>query len=188
MADLNFSSVTPRSHKEEVSSVGFPWRIFVIALVVFGLTLVLWAGMSFGYTPYIKSEIKKVEAELDTLSTTFDESQQKDFISFYSQLYNIRNLSATHTYPSKIFDFIESSIYPTVRLSNLQVNLASGETRIEGIAVDYETLANQISALKNNTSVESVSLDTSRKAEAKDGGGTFFSLKIILNKKFLISS
>ena len=129
MADLNFSSVTPRSHKEEVSSVGFPWRIFVIALVVFGLTLVLWAGMSFGYTPYIKSEIKKVEAELDTLSTTFDESQQKDFISFYSQLYNIRN-----------------------------------------------------------TSVESVSLDTSRKAEAKDGGGTFFSLKIILNKKFLISS
>ncbi|BCX15794.1 MAG: hypothetical protein KatS3mg098_023 [Candidatus Parcubacteria bacterium] len=189
MAAFNFSAV-PRSssQREAISSLGVPWRIFVIALVVFILTLVIWAGMEFGYSPYLKSEIKKIDAKLESLSSTFSEAQQKEFSSFYSQLYNIKSLAASHPYPSKLFEFLETSLYPTVRLTNFQADLGSGEIRMEGVIVSYNDLANQLSVFQKNPNVESVSLDTSRQLEVKDGGGVFFSSKIILNKKFLFNS
>ncbi|MFA6136406.1 MAG: PilN domain-containing protein [Candidatus Paceibacterota bacterium] len=185
MADFNFGAKTVQKQKESpYSSVGFPWRIFVITLVIFVLSLVIYAGMDLGYKPYLESQLSKVDSDFDALSETFNEQQQKDLLNLYSQLYNIKNISLSHPYISQIFNLLESSLYPTVKLTNLQASVSSYEVRVEGITVDFDTLANQLAALKSHDKISSVSLDTSRKMEQKEGGGVFFSIKIILEKSF----
>ena len=188
MSDLNFATqagVRPRA--ANASAVGFPWRILIITLVIFGLSVVIYVGINFGYIPYLNSQLEKVDVQFAQLSKSFDENQQKEFINFYSQLYNIKNLSSAHVYPSKVFDLIETSLYRNVRLSNLQMNVASEEIRIDGIAQDFDTLANQLASLKSNPDIYSVSLDSSKKIEVKDGGGVSFSAKLVMKKGFFNS-
>lgn len=172
------------SRAREYASVGFPWRVLVIAIVVFGLSILVYAGMAFGYTPYLTSQIKSVDGEFTALSESLDADQQQNLIDFYSQLYNIDTLSNTHVYPSHFFDFLERNTYPTVRFSLLQLNVSGGEARLEGIADDFAILSDQISVFQNSPDVASVTLDASRQRDAADGSGVFFSLKVQFQKGF----
>lgn len=184
MSDLNFATQSGLRPRTDNTASGVPWRILVISIVIFGLTIVIYAGMQFGYIPYLSSQIDKVDSQFTQLSKSFNDQQQKDFLNFYSQLYNIKSLSGNHAYPSKVFDFIETSLYPSVKLTNLQVTVSTGEIRLEGNISDYDSLSNQLAVFKSNSNVASMSLDSSRKVDPKDGGGIFFSIKLNMNKDF----
>jgi len=177
------ASNIPRSSQP----IGFPWRILVISIVVFGLTILIWAGMSFGYVPYLNAQIKKVDGQFEQLSGSLDETKQEELVQFYSQLYNIKTLGQSHVYPSRFFDLLERDTYPTVRIVNVQLDTAEKQATIEGIALDYNMLTNQVAALQADPSVETVTLDSSRQRTASDGGGVQFSLKVLLVNTFFIT-
>jgi len=166
------------SRSREYASVGFPWRVLVIAIVVLGLSLLVYAGMAFGYIPYLTSEIKSVDAQFAELSQSLDSAQQKNLIDLYSQLYNIDTLASSHAYPSRFFDFLERNTYPTVRVTLMQLNVSGREARLEGIVPTFETLSDQLAVFENNPDVSGVALDASRQRDASEGGGVFFSVKI----------
>lgn len=163
---------------QRLSSAGFPWRLLIVALVVFGLTVLIYAGMMFGYIPYLESQIKDIDSKFTQLSKSLDNDQQQALLDFYSQLYNIDQLSAGHLMPSRFFDFLERNMYPTVKINNLQLNVATGEIRLDGIALDYVTLTNQVALLQKSSDVRSIVLDTSKQRDSKEGGGVTFSLKL----------
>jgi len=182
-------SISPTSARSGgASSVGFPWRILVISLVVFGLALLIYAGVQFGYVTYLNSEIKKVDSQFAQLSQTLDDGEQEALLSFYSQLYNIRSLSGGHLYPSRFFDFIERITYASVRFINVQLNVAGGEARIEGVASDFETLTDQIALMEAAPEVSSVALESSKRRDIRDGGGVYFSMKVLFSKTFFVGS
>jgi hypothetical protein len=185
MADL--STTVNRARAASTSSVGFPWRLLVISIVIFGLTVLVYAGINFGYVPYLNSEISKADANFTDLSKKIDVNQQQSLTDFYSQLYNVQTLALTHFYPSRIFDFLEKNIYPTVKLSSFQAGILGGDVRFDAVAVDFNTVINQLAILKTDPNVSAVSLDSSRQREAKDGGGVIFSVRMSFNPKFFES-
>jgi hypothetical protein len=162
--------------------------MLVISLVIFGLTVLIWAGISFGYIPFLSSQLKQVNADFESLSKRISPDQQKSLTDFYSQLYNIQNLQASHKYPAKIFDFLEKNTYPMVNITNFQVNLEGGDIRFSGIAVDYQTLVNQLAVLKSDPNVNSVVLESSQKKDVKEGGGVSFSIKMSIKTSFFNSN
>lgn len=177
---------SPQSSRE--FSAGFPWRTLVISVVVFGLTLLIWAGMEFGYVPFLQSQIQKSDVELAALSQSVSESEQKELIEFYSQLYNIQSLIGGHLHPSRFFDFLEKSTHPMVKFSGLRLNIIGGEAVLEGAAPDFDTVASQLSAFKNDAQVASVALESSKRRDVKEGGGVLFSMKLMMQKNIFLGS
>lgn len=176
MADLN--NTVNRARASSVSSVGFPWRLLLIAIIIFGLTLLIYVGIQFGYIPFLNSEISKADANFSALSAKVDVNQQAQLTDFYSQMFNIQKLSTSHLYPSKIFDFLEKNIYPLVKVSSLQVGAVGGDVRFDGVASDFTALTNQLAELKLDPNVSAVSLDSSQQRDVKSGGGVLFSARI----------
>jgi hypothetical protein len=185
MAELN--STINRARAAGISPVGFPWRLLIISVVIFGLTVLVWAGISFGYVPYLNSEIDKADADFNDLSKKIDASQQQVLTDFYSQLYNVQTLASTHLYPSKIFDFLEKNVYPAVRISSFQAGVSGGDARFDAITADFNTVINQLAILKADPNVLTVSLESSRQREAKDGGGVAFSVRMGFSPSFFKS-
>lgn len=183
MAEIN--STVNRARIAGMPSVGFPWRLLIISVVVFGLTVLIWAGISFGYIPYLNSQISGADAAFNTLSSKIDLNQQQNLTDFYSQLYNIQTLSQTHIYPSKLFDFLEKNVYPTVKIVNMQAGVTGGNLSIDGLAADYGTLVNELAVLKSDPNVLTVSLSSSSQRDAKSGGGVTFSIKLTFNPSYL---
>lgn len=169
-------------------TVGFPWRIFVISVVLFGLVVLVWAGMTFGYGPFLKSEIKSTTTKVDQASKFINEDTKQSLISFYSQLYNIQIVGGAHVYPSALFPFLEQYTYSLARLVTAQVNVSASEVRLEGIAADFTMLTEQVAAYKSDARVVSVSLESSRRRDQKEGGGIAFSMRIIFDKSFFLAA
>jgi Tfp pilus assembly protein PilN len=185
MAELN--STVNRARAAGTPSVGFPWRLLIISVVVFGLSVLVWAGISFGYVPYLNSQINGADSAFNALSSKIDINQQQSLTDFYSQLYNIQTLQGTHIYPSKLFDFLEKNVYPTVKLTSMQTGITGGDLSFEGLAVDYATLTNELAILKTDPNILTVSLDSSRQRAAKDGGGVNFSIRVTFNPSYFRS-
>jgi Tfp pilus assembly protein PilN len=179
MADLN--TTVNRARAAGAASVGFPWRLLVISFVIFGLTVLVWAGIQFGYTPFLNSQLSSATANFNALSGKISERQQKDLTSFYSQLYNIQSLQASHIYSAKLFDFLEKNIYPNVVLNSFQASLPGGSIRFDGVAADYQTLTNELAILKSDPNVTLVSLDSSNQRDVKGGGGVAFTISVSLS-------
>ncbi len=182
MPDIN--STIGRARSAGIPSTGFPWRLLIISIVVFGLTVLIWAGISFGYIPYLNSQISSVDSAFKSLSSQINTSQQQDLAQFYSQLYNIQTLSKNHSYSSKLFDVLEKDVYPMVKVNNAQLDISSGNLSIDGTAFDYATLINQLAILKADPNIASVSLDSSKQNSSKDGNGVLFSIKLIFSNGF----
>jgi Tfp pilus assembly protein PilN len=182
MANLN--TMVNKARASSVSSVGFPWRLLLMSLIIFGLTILVWVGIQFGYIPFLNSEISKADANFTTLSGKIDANQQTLLTDYYSQMYNIQALSRSHLYPSRIFDFLEKNIYPLVRINSLQAGVTGGDVSFDGIASDFNTLTNQLAILKADPSVGVVSLSSAQQRDAKSGGGVSFSIRITFNRSF----
>ena len=182
MADLN--NTVNRARASSISSVGFPWRLLLISIIVFGLTVLVWTGIQFGYIPYLNSQISNADADFTALSGKIDANQQAQLTGFYSQLYNIQKLSSSHLYPAKIFDFLEKNVYPLVRINSMKLDAVGNTVTLDGIASDFSTLTNQMAVLKISPDVSVVSLDSAQQMDAKSGGGVSFSIRISFNSSF----
>ncbi len=186
MADLN--TTVNRARAAGAASAGFPWRLLIISFVVFGLTILVWAGIQFGYIPFLNSQLSNAMANFNSLSGKISEQQQKDLTGFYSQLYNIQSLQASHIYSAKLFDFLEKNIYPNVVLTSFQASLTGGSIRFDGIASDYSTLTNELAILKSDPNVTLVTLDSSRQKDVKEGGGVAFTISVSISPKLFDSA
>lgn len=169
-------------------SVGLPWRIFIFMLLIFGFSLFIYAGMDFGYRPYLESTINKLNKDISNLNQSIDEAQQKQIVGFYSQLINIQSLLKAHKpISSQIFDLIEKNTYQNVRYDGMVVSMADRSVKISGAAPDYETLIKEFSLFEQIPSIERVILENSNMSETAVKGKESkkeikFEIRLILKK------
>ena len=162
--------------RSERLPVGWPWRLLIFTFIIFGLTVVTYLGMSFGYKPYLNSRIKNLDAEIANLSQSVDEQQQKNLASFYSSLVNIQNLLASHPVASKFFDFLEKNTHQKIYYLSLNLSLLEKNIRLDGVAPDYDAIAQQLELFRKAPEIERIFLDDSR---ALDTGGIRFSIRFV---------
>ena len=180
------SRVEEQLKSGEYLPVGWPWRIFSLSLVIFIIAVLVYAGINFGYRPYLNKQIKTLDAEFLDLNQSIDEEKQNQLISFYSQIVNIGDVlnSRDNTFP--IFDFLEKNTYPEIKYANLSVNAAEREIKIDGIAPNYEILTKEMTLLDQSPQTERVILENSRLTEEVKGTAKEirFNLKLILIPEF----
>ena len=166
--------------KPEELEVGWPWRLLVLACFIFGITLVIFLGMKFGYEPYLDKKIKTLDAEIDKLNQSFTQSQVDNFIKFYSQLSNLKILLNNHIFGSNILKFLEENSLKNLTYSGLDLDVSRKETKLSGTISSYELLAQQLEIFRQSPLVKEVFFKKSKK---NDQGGVDFEVVLILKNE-----
>ena len=105
------SALEEQLKKGEQLSIGWPWRLLTLMIVVFSLSVFIYIGMMFGYKPYLNSQVKELENEIFFLNQSIDKTKQEQLISLYSQFANVQKLIDAHGITSGIFDLMEKNTY-----------------------------------------------------------------------------
>ncbi len=174
------SSYEEQYRKKEYLSAQTPWRVLILTLVIFIFSVLIYFGMIFGYKPYLKSQTRNLEQKISVLNQSIDETQQKQIVTFFSQMVNIQSLLSGHKYFSSIFDFIEKNTHQKITYSDLKFNVSEMDIKIEGTAPSYDLLVNQLAVYNQAPEVKKVSLDSS---SAQEGSNEVrFSVRLILDQ------
>jgi hypothetical protein len=164
---LNYSPTLTQA--KQSASTGTPWRLLILALVLFGLSILIWVGMEFGYKPYLNNQILQTDTKIEQLAESLKDGEEKDVVELYSQLYNIDALYKSHIYPSRVFSFIESVLLPSVRLTELDAEPRKNTITLLGVAPDMDTLTLQVATIQKNSNVLEVMLSSAKQQEKVSG-------------------
>lgn len=170
-------TIDEKLEREELP-VGWPWRFFLFSLLVFLTTLIVYAGLSFGYKPFLTAQIEEQEAAIAQLSRTIPKKQQEDFVTFYSQLVNLQTLLKNHVFVSKIFPFLQNNTNRFVYYTLIDLRLGERRLGLEGVAANYGVFSQQLQAFTVAPEVESLIVNESSALE----GGVKFRLSLILGR------
>ena len=146
-------------------SVGWPWRMFILFVLLFACAVITYLGLLFGYKPYVESQITGAEDELKNLSAQISSEEQSNFVEFYSQISNLKGMLAKHVFSSKLIPLIEAATDQKVVYTGTTLSIADRTFKIQGLASSYEVLAGQLALYENAPWVDRVILDDSSVAD-----------------------
>lgn len=153
--------------KPERIPSGWPKRLFGFSFLIFLIAVGVYVGLNFGYGPYLDSKIKQKEAQIEQLTQRISVEKQKEYIRFYSQLTNLKNLLDNHIVSHKLFSLLEKNTHANIYFNSMDLNVDEKKLALGGIAKDYEALAIQLQAFKGAPGVVSYTLDESKLVEGK---------------------
>lgn len=139
-----------------------PWRLFTLSAVIFAATIFVVLGMNFGYSPYLDSQIKQVDAEIESLSQSVSGEEKQALVNFYSQLTNVNSLLGSRTKASGVLSFLERNTHKQVYYVSLAFDARNRELRVSGAASSFGVLAEQLNLYQRAEEIESASLDSSQ--------------------------
>lgn len=152
---------------KDQDTAGAPWKIFLLSLLVFAAAVAGYAGVRFGYAPYISKKLDAANSQLAELSAAIPEKEQAGLIKFYSQIVNLKGLLGSHVLGSKLPAFLEARTNAGVAYTNVSVNVPRRELTLEGLTDRYETLSEELEGLRQAPEVQAVLLNESRLSEGK---------------------
>lgn len=156
-------------------TVGWSWRLLVFTFVVFGVALVAYAGMAFGYRPLLEGQVADLDQKTSELSQLVSESDQRNLSGFYSQLVNLKALLDNHVQGSKLITLLERNTNQNIFYTKVLFTSADKQAELEGVARNYAELVRQMEAYRQMNEVERFFLVESQTIE---GGGIRFKVKL----------
>lgn len=163
--------------KLEELPAGLPYRLLMLSGLVFVTLFIVYAGLSFGYAGFLRSQITSVRAEVSALGDQVGEAEQRSFAEFYSQLVHTRELMDRHTTSRPLFAALERFTRRDVSYTGFTLALNERTATIEGVARSYELLASQLAVFEQASSYfERVVLESSRLSPQ----GVAFQLRLTL--------
>lgn len=175
------ANIAERFLESEKLAVGWPWRIFVFSLFIFLLALSVAAGLKYGFRSYLDLQQKELDKTIQESGGAINETQQENFINFYSQLINLKYLLNNHLETSNVFSFLEEKTNQGVYFESAIWTATERQLRLEGITKSYDNLAQQIIAFEQSSEIEKVVLENSQTAER----GIRFNVRIIANPSLI---
>lgn len=160
------------------NSAGWPWRLLMMTVILLAFTVVVYFGLELGYRPYMGSQVRQLDGEIEKLNASISEGDKKSLLLFYSRLNNINNLLKEQTASSKIFSLLSETAVRGAYYRAATIDTERRVVSLDGVATTYKTLTEQLTALKNNAGVTGVDLKGSQ--HSRDLGGVSFSIVITL--------
>ena len=171
----------PERLPKERLPVGWPWRLLLLSFVVLGLAVFIWAGLSFGYKPFLHSRINSLDKEIENLRKSLTPEEQENFLVFYSQIANLSKLLKNHLISSKTFPWLEQITNKRVYYNRFELSSIDNGLILQGQAQSLEILAQQLESFKETPEIERFVLKNAKLA----GKDVQFDMKLFLKNNFL---
>lgn len=144
----------------ETASIGLPWRLMVFSGVLFGLSILIYFGMSIGYESYLNARSASMDAQLEELSSSISQKEQQKFVGFYSQIANLKTVLGQHIFSANIFQFLEKNTLPQTFFTEANFNSVSYNLELKGRVSSLRALAQQMAQFEKATEIHSVMLES----------------------------
>jgi len=151
------------------------------------LAIVIYLGLTFGYEPYLQSELSTTQNQVSALDNTISASDQSQLINYYSQIANLQTLLQQHVLSSQFFTWLEQNTEANVYYQSF--GLSEGNAvALGGVAKTEADVNQQIAAFENSPEVSSVTVSNVNAPQLL-GNGWSFTVTLDMNPSvFLLSS
>jgi len=142
--------------RESPKTPGWAYGAMLFGGGIFFLAVVIYAGLTFGYQPYLASALSKTQAQVGVLSNSISPSDQTQLISFYSQISNLQSLLQNHVMATQFFTWLENNTEANVYYQ--QFSFQSQDMVNLSVSAATEADVNQQIAIFENSPEEVVSV------------------------------
>jgi hypothetical protein len=143
--------------KEPAATPGWSAGLISFSAGILFLTLFLWAGLQFGYKPYLDARTQKIEDQINQVNQAIAPADQANIINFYSQLSNLRQLLRTHTIPTNVLSWLAANTEPNVYYSSFSIG-ANGQMTLTANARTEGDANKQIAIFENSPQIKTMSV------------------------------
>lgn len=169
--------------RETPKTPGWAGQLLMFSTTIFFLSIFAYTGMKFGYLPYLDSQLKKLDSEIQSFSRKIPAEEQARLIGLYSQLTNLSHLLKNHNSLSRFFDWLERSTEINVYFSKLSLNASNNQVSLGGVAKNIDDFVAQLQIFQKEPNVERVSFSN---LSVDPGGFWRFDLNLFLKPDFLL--
>lgn len=152
-------------------------ELLLISGALFGLSVLIYLGLAFGYSAYLRSSLAAVDEQIRNFSAGISQEERAELQGFYSQLVNLRTLLAEHAVGSPVLSLLERTVQPDVYYTKLTLNVNNNQAVLTGASLSLENVAAQAAALKSQPEVERVDFNN---AGAQEEGPWQFTITLYL--------
>lgn len=157
-------------------------QLLIFSVSIFFLAFLIYAGLAFGYTPYLESSAADLDEQIRQFGNEIPQEEQERITTFYSALVSLRTLLAERSSTSPIFTFLEEKTGPSVYFTRASVNVPRREIALSGVAPNADEIAAQILLFEEDPRVETVNF---RDASVSGGPEWQFSVTLIATPELL---
>lgn len=144
--------------RESAQTPGWSGQLLMFSGTLFAIALFVYLGIIFGYRPYLNSEARKLNSQIQAFSQKIPISDQENIIRFYSQLVNVQSLLKNHVAVSPLFGWLEKNTQANVYLTRLSVNVPGRQAAVSGVAKTMEDVAEQLAVFERAPEVDQVNV------------------------------
>jgi hypothetical protein len=141
------------SHRTSGWSLGI---LFFSGGVLFVVVLI-YAGLRFGYEPYLNSQVSSLNAQAQKVEQSVSPADEANLITFYSQITNIRLLIKNHIFFSRFLTWLEENTEANVYYTSM-ASTANGQVSLTGIGKTSADTLEQIAAFEASPDILSVAI------------------------------
>lgn len=171
--------------KSQTGEQGSYRQLLMLAGTLLFISVVLYLGLTFGYSPYVESQIVSVAEQSRALDAKVPKEKQDQLIAFYSQISNLSTLLNKHPNTVKIFGWLEANTQPNIYFSKLSFNLATYQLSLIGVGKTPLDIAEQVNIFEKTSEASRVNFNN---IISMTGGGWQFNLSIFLDPKFIAAA
>lgn len=139
--------------------VGLPWHLLVFSIFLLAFSIFVYFGLRLGYESYLSATDASLDKKIDELAKQVSKGEQQNFISFYSQLINLKKVLNNHEFGSNIYGFLERNTLPPVYYYEADFLAEDGTFELKGRADSLETLVSQLTLFDKSEDLEKTVLE-----------------------------
>jgi len=171
--------------RDEPKTPGWSTGLISFSAGILFITIFLWAGLQFGYKPYLDAQTQKIEDQINQKNQAISPADQAALVNFYSQLVNVQQLLRGHLVPTNVFVWLEAHTEQNVYYTSF--TFSAGGTLTLAANARTEADANQQIAIFES-SPEVKSFNVSGVSPGTNGGFWQFSVTMALDPSIVASS
>jgi len=98
------------------------------------VVIVIYAGLQFGYTPYLNGQVSSLESQAQKLGQSVSVTDQANLVTFYSRINHLQSLIQNHIFFSKFLTWFEQHTEANVYYTNM-VFASNDQVALVGVVV-----------------------------------------------------
>ena len=150
-------NVVAQLGREPAKTQGWAGGIIMFSAGMLFLAAIIWAGLQFGYMPYLHGQLDAVQGKVKALNNSISQSDQAQLVNFYSQTANLQTLLQKHNLTSQLFTWLENNTEANVYYTSFSLT-ADDHAILSGSATSEADVNQQISIFENSPEVLSANV------------------------------
>lgn len=142
--------------REQPETPGWLSGMLLFSGGIFLIVLVIYFGLTLGYEPYVSGETAQLNVQLSALAKTISPDDQAKFITYYSEIANLKTVLANHVTMSRFFGWLEANTEANVYYANLSFSTGN-KVVLAAVAQNEADVNQQLSIFENAPEVQNVS-------------------------------